>query len=115
MIDFDQAKLVEKYKSKIRVTDIIREQHYIDEIIEKLKIFIEGMSQFISYSSDDKKNFLMSIEKEKLLHNLFLDNVVKYHHKHTHEKLVKLNYENSKEKNNFCLIDDTDNSSDELD
>jgi hypothetical protein len=115
MIDFDQAKLVEKFKSKIRVTDVLRDQEYIDEIIAKLKIFIEGMTHFVSVNSEDKKNFLMSQEKEKFLHNLFLDNVMKYHHKHKHLELVKSKL-NEKSKSVTCLIEDSEDSmSDELD
>jgi hypothetical protein len=98
-----QAKLVEKYNSKIRVTNVEIEQEYIDDILEYLSIFIDNITKFIS-NKQIKLNYLdmNENEKKKFLNKLYLDDVNKLK-KHKDElQIVKNQGEDD------CLLSDLD-------
>lgn len=68
LIGYNKAKLVEKYNNKIRITHIERQDMYINDTLEYLKIFINAFTNFlldlnmkmkyISLNENDKTKFL---------------------------------------------------------
>jgi hypothetical protein len=75
MLDFDRAKLVEKHKHKIRVTDIQRDNDYIEMVLAKLSVFSEAFTNFWKSPIDDKVAFLMCQDKETFLYKMFMEKV----------------------------------------
>ncbi len=73
LIGFENAKLVEKYKCNIRVTDISKDTLWINRTLENLKIFIENFCNFLD-NEDLKKEYLnLSFEMKKVfLQNLYI-------------------------------------------
>lgn len=66
MLGIPQAKLVEKYENKIRVTNIFIDNVYIQEILSDLTFFTEILEyQFLKLSNEDKMKFIVSTEVEK--------------------------------------------------
>lgn len=69
-----KAKLVEKFKQNIKVTDIDVDYNYIQKILSYLNIFINSMELFIENS--DLKNTFVNLEsdyeKELFLYDLYL-------------------------------------------
>lgn len=72
------SKLVEKYNSKIKITDILIEQQYINDVLEFLLIFINKTITFWR-NNDLKMSYLNMTETEKIkfLHKLYLDDISK--------------------------------------
>lgn len=100
---YDNAKLVEKYNSKIRVTDIKKQDDYIKDILEYLDIFIKNFIKFIS-NKTLKTEYIMLNEndKNKFLDKLYLKEIMKLR-KHKEElKIIELQSEQD------CLLDDLD-------
>lgn len=100
---FKQAKLVEKYNSKIRTTDIEIEQKYIDDVLDFLLIFIKQMIKFWENTSL-KMDYLgmTENEKKKFLNKLYLDDIEKLRE---HKNEIRI-IENQAEDD--CLLSDLD-------
>lgn len=100
---FKNAKLVEKYNSKIRVTDIKVEQIYIDNILEYLSIFI---NKTIEFWNDSKRKIsyldMNENDKRKFINKLYLNEIIKLQ-KHKEEiEIIKNQAEED------CLLSDLD-------
>jgi hypothetical protein len=75
---FDKAKLVEKFNSRVRVTDIIRDQEYIDNILEYINIFIKSIEKFFKDFECKMQYIQMNeTEKQKFLHTLYINDILK--------------------------------------
>jgi hypothetical protein len=100
---FKKAKLVEKYNSKIRVTDINIEQTYIDDILEYLSIFINKTIEFWK-DSNKKITYLdmNEINKKKFIHKLYLDDIIKLQKHKAEIQIIKNQAEED------CLLSDLD-------
>ena len=72
MLDINYAKLVEKYNNKIKITEIEKDEMYINDIFDSLKLFIEIFEkkflqnnelkiQYTKKEFDDKKTFLKKV------------------------------------------------------
>jgi hypothetical protein len=75
MLGIPQAKLVEKYENKIRVTNILVDDAYIREILGDLVFFTEILEhQFLKLSDEQKTEFIVSseVEKKNYLAKLYL-------------------------------------------
>jgi hypothetical protein len=100
---FKNSKLVEKYNSKIRVTDVEVEQQYIDDIIEYLLIFINKTITF--WENNKLKTAYLDMtenEKKKFLNKLYLDDISKLQ-KHKDEIRIIAN-----QADEDCLLSDLD-------
>jgi hypothetical protein len=100
---FKNAKLVEKYSSKIRVTDVEVEKDYIEDILDFLLIFIKNTISFWK-NSQLKKDYLgmTEHEKKKFLNKLYLDEIEELR-EHKHEiRIIKTQEEDD------CLLSDLD-------
>lgn len=97
---FTNAKLVEKYNSKIKVTDIIINQEYINDTLEYLNIFIEKF-EFFLLDYQMKLDYIQMDEtnKQKFINKLYLNLI-------NEKKQEKENLKNTNEQD--CLIDDLD-------
>jgi hypothetical protein len=100
---FKQAKLVEKFNSKIRVTNIKIEQDYIDDILEYLSIFIDNMTLFFkSYNMKIEYLDMSENEKKKFLNKLYIDKIIKC--KDTRDELRII----QNQADDDCLLSDLD-------
>lgn len=100
---FKQAKLVEKYNSKIRVTNVSIEQDYIDDILEYLSIFIDNMSLFLKdYNMKMKYLDLSENEKKKFLNKLYIDKINKCKEHRDEVKVIQ------NQADEDCLLSDLD-------
>lgn len=88
---YTEAKLVEKYNSNIRVTDIPIDRIYIDEILSYLNTFIDSMESFMKDNSLKMKylNFESDNDKQKLLNKLYLDKIIKKKNEDEERKIIK--------------------------
>jgi hypothetical protein len=99
LTDVPKAKLVECLKDKLRITDIYKDQEYINEIHECLDIFTLKMDEFLSSYTIEKKNEYMNSTKDQkqvFLKKLYLSDIA-----HVHDKYILKKHEE-------CLIDDLD-------
>jgi len=103
LIGYDKAKLVEKYNNKIRVTNVSKQQDYIDDTLEYLKIFINGFIEFLSdFNMKMKYISLNESEKNKFLDKLYIKKI----HKLRQEKAEMLVINTQAQQD--CLLDDLD-------
>ena len=102
---FKTAKLVEKYNTKIRVTEVILEQEYIDNIVEYLTIFIDNVDTFFGNDNFEKKVMYLNMsehQKQKFLSSLYLDEIIKLQRHKEEVKIIETQGEQD------CLLDDLD-------
>lgn len=88
---YTEAKLVEKYNSNIRVTDIPIDRIYIDEILSYLNTFIDSMESFMNDNSLKMKylNFESDTDKQKLLNKLYLEKIIKKKNEDEERKIIR--------------------------
>lgn len=100
---YDNAKLVEKYNKKIRVTDVLRQQDYIDDTLEYLNIFIHAFMEFLS-DFNMKMRYISSneSEKNKFIDKLYIKQIQKLRCKK--EEILIINIQARQD----CLLDDLD-------
>ena len=99
MLGIPHAKLVEKYDNKIRITDVVYDVEYINEIISDLLYFTELFeNNFIDSDFENKLKFVNMNDKLKqnFLYNLYLTKIME-------RKII--NNESDEDDYN-CLIDD---------
>lgn len=95
ILDLNEAKLVECYNSKMRITVIYKNTYFINEILESLNIFIDNFKEFLLNVSKKEKYINMDDDSKcKFLNKLYLSKIVDY-------KYNKID-------NSECLIDDLD-------
>jgi len=100
---FKQAKLVEKFNTKIRVTNINIEQEYIDDILEYLSIFIDNTTLFFkNYKMKMEYLDMTENEKKKFLNKLYIDKIMKCKECRDELKIIKNQAEDD------CLLSDLD-------
>jgi len=94
MLNMNNAKLVEKYKEKIRITIIPRDEETIKNIIEYLEIFVKNFEIFLK-NQEIKKEYVNKSAKDKkiFLDKLYLTEISDLEHNKIDIK---------------CLIDDLD-------
>lgn len=98
-----QAKLVEKFNSRIRVTNVHIEQDYIDDILEYLSIFIDNMSLFLkNYNMKMDYLDMSENEKKKFLNKLYIDKINKCKEHRDEIKIIK------NQADDDCLLSDLD-------
>ncbi len=76
---FKHAKLVEKFHSKIRVTDIEIEQNYITDLLDYINIFIHNIENRFWNNSQLKIEYFNMTEnaKKQLLNKLYIEEILK--------------------------------------
>jgi hypothetical protein len=101
MLNMNKAKLVEKYKDKIRITIVYKDQEYQDNIVKYLSIFIKNFESRFINDDDAKTNFVnkTSDDKKIYLKKLYLNDIL--------NEQLKLEFESDKD-DEECLIDDLD-------
>lgn len=103
LTNFQKAKLVEKYNAKIRVTEIERDNSYINDVIEYLNIFIKQFSKFLS-NTQMKMSYISSDEngKQMFLKQLYLTEISTLRRYKENLKIIEAQADQD------CLIDDLD-------
>ena len=91
LTDYTQAKLVEKYNSNIRITDIPIDNIYISEVLNYLCMFIDSIESFIKDDSLKMKylNSESDTDKQNLLNKLYLDKIIKKRFEEEERKIIK--------------------------
>jgi hypothetical protein len=104
MLDLKTAKLVEKYKDKIRITVIYRDIEYINDIIEYINIFVSNFENNFLSNLDAKINFVnQDLDNKKIiLKKLYLNEI-----NNVINKKILDNIEKEDDDQN-CMIDDLD-------
>jgi hypothetical protein len=98
---FNKTKLVEKFKDKIRVTDVPLEKEYIDDTLEYLSIFVSSIEEFFGNTQLKMKYFnLTENEKKKFLNELYLDKIEELRKHKEQLRIIKAEEE--------CLLSDLD-------
>lgn len=102
ILDLDEAKLVESYKDNMRITIVYKDQEFIDNSLDYLKIFIDNFENGFLNKKIVKEKYINSneIDKKKFLNKLYLTEIEKAKNEIYTKKLM----ENEQE----CLIDDLD-------
>ena len=102
ILDLDEAKLVESYKDNMRITIVYKDQEFIDNSLEYLKIFIDNFEKGFLNKNIVKEKYMNSneIDKKKFLNKLYLTEIEKAKNEIYTKKLMKNEQE--------CLIDDLD-------
>lgn len=77
MTGFKQAKLVERYESNLRVTQIFRDDDYIKDVLEYLQIFIYNFETRFLENETAKQEFVLSDPEAKrgFLKRLYLNEI----------------------------------------
>lgn len=103
MLNLNNAKLVEKYNDKIRVTDIQKDQQYIDDIFTYLEIFTKNFEKYFLEDYNAKLTYVScSDEKKKtFIKDLYLDEISEKESKLYELRMLKEEYAD-------CLDDDLD-------
>ena len=104
VLRLDQAKLVEKYKKKIKVTTIYRDNDFIEEIIESLQIFARNFEGKFLISFKLKQDYMNKTDNEKkiFINKLYLSEISQYLQAKLERNVMEL------EASEDCLIDDLD-------
>lgn len=97
ILDLNEAKLVESYRDKLRITAIYKDQEFIDTSLNYLKIFIDNFESKFLFKFDIKEKYINSLENEKktFLNKLFLTEIEKAKNTLYEKKLIETE----------CLID----------
>jgi hypothetical protein len=100
MLDIPRAKLVEKYKQKLRITEIYENKEYTGDIIKYLGVFINAFEKKFLSAFDKKKEYITSSQDEKkvLLKRLYISDITKMVDQKIEQELGE----------DDCLIDDLD-------
>lgn len=100
MLDIPRAKLVEKYKQKLRITEIYENKEYTGDIIKYLGVFINAFEKKFLSAFDKKREYITSSQDEKkiLLKRLYISDITKMVDQKIEQELGEDN----------CLIDDLD-------
>jgi hypothetical protein len=78
MLNIEEARLVEKYRNAIRVTKVLKDVDYIDNIKTYLEIFIKNFERFIDSDSLKLKYLHSSNDQKKVfLKQLYLSEIAK--------------------------------------
>ena len=101
MLHINQTKLVEKLDSKIRITNVKRDDLYINNVLEYLNIFTHNFENKFLTSFDKQLEYVAQPQHEKqvFLQKLYLNEIKKL-------ELQKLNDGNT-DSDNDCMISDT--------
>lgn len=88
---YTEAKLVEKYNDKIRITDIPIDNIYISEVLSYLCMFIDSIELFIKDTNLKMKylNFESDTDKQNLLNKLYLEKITKKRFEDQERKIIK--------------------------
>jgi len=102
MLNLNQAKLVERYNNKIRITAIYRDQDFLNDIFECLEIFSSQFENVFLEDHDLKIKFLGETDEGKkiILNKLYLSDITRYMNEKFESKV--------KEAETDCLLDDLD-------
>jgi hypothetical protein len=104
ILNLNQARLVEKYKDKIKITQIFRDEDYIQDVLDYLKMFVDSFDKFLKSNKTNKTKFVEAskMEKELMLKKMYLTKI-----EHERNDRIEKRYI-EKEGEDACLIDDLD-------
>jgi len=88
---YTEAKLLEKFNDKIRITDISIDNIYISEVLSYLCMFIDSMESFMKDTNLKMKylNLENDTDKQKLLNKLYLDKIIKKKNEDEERKIIR--------------------------
>lgn len=79
MLEMDHSKLVEKFNNKIKITEVPREDIYIEDILDSLKLFIRLFETKFLNNHDLKSTYTTKEfdEKKKFIKKMFFSEITK--------------------------------------
>jgi hypothetical protein len=103
MLEMDNAKLVEKFNNKIKVTNIPREEMYINDIMDSLKLFITIFENKFLSNMDTKREYTKkeTDEKKQFIKKMFFSEITKLNN----QKILERQAYNSSDDDD-CMIED---------
>ena len=104
MLNLSQARLVEKYNEKIRITLVQEDTDYIQDILDNLTIFSHSFETKFLNSYDAKIKYIKCSQDSKKLYlsKLYLTDIARSNKQKFEDKVLKSESEKD------CLIDDLD-------
>lgn len=104
MLDLTQARLVEQYKGKMKVSVVYRDDDFIEDIMESLIIFARNIEQNFLNNYKIKKDYLNKNDSQKnvFISKLYLSEITQYLNTKFEKKIIE------KEASEDCLLDDLD-------
>ena len=104
MLNLKQAKLVEHYNKKIKITVVYRDDEFIEDILESLSIFTKNVEGKFMNNTKLKKEYLNKSDNEKkvFINTLYLSEITRYLNDKFERKVIE------KESSEECLLDDLD-------
>ena len=104
MMNLNQAKLVEQYNKKIKITVVYRDDDFIEDIMESLEIFTKNIEEKFLLNQQIKKDYLNKTDNQKkiFISKLYLSEITQYLNVKFERKVIE------KEASEDCLLDDLD-------
>jgi hypothetical protein len=102
MLNYNNTKLVEKYKDSLRITSIYKDDEYSNDVINYLQIFVKNFETRFLNSESCKIEFFEKTDDEKraYLKKLYLNDITKYINSKLEKEVIS--------ENDNCMIDDLD-------
>lgn len=109
ILDIDKAKLVEKYQSKLRITDIYRDETYTTDILDYLDIFLFNYENGFLCEPDKKLEYIGcdKQKKEVFLKKLYLNDIYKCERRKLKAR-VQASEDSDTDSDDACLIESND-------
>jgi hypothetical protein len=104
MLDLTQARLVEQYKGKIRISVVYRDDDFIEDILESLEIFAKNIEEKFLNNYQIKRDYLNKNDSQKkvFINKLYLSEITQYLNMKFEKKVI------DKGTSEDCLLDDLD-------
>ena len=107
ILEMDNTKLVEKYNNKIKVTNVLREDIYIEDILDSLKLFIEIFESKFLCNHETKWLYTQKEfdKKKEYIKKLFFTEITKLNNQKIMTRTTTLNSDLDTDSED-CMIDD---------
>ena len=101
MTAFNKAHLVEKYESRLRITQVQRDNSYINDTLEYLDIFVKNFESHFLDCQQSKLDYIVKNNDDKkcFLKRLFIEDILKRMNAKIEKQIAE---------DQDCMIDDLD-------
>jgi hypothetical protein len=105
MLEMDNAKLVEKLNNKIKITEVPKDDIYIEDILDFLNLFIYNFESKFLQNDNLKSDYTIKTthEKKTILKKLFFNDINILNNQKITERMNK---DNLSDDENDCMIED---------
>lgn len=98
MLDQPATKLVEQHNNKLRITEVYRDNEYVEDVLKYLAIFVKQFDNRFLQDEEMKREYILKTHNEKriFLQKLYFDDI----------KKAELSCEQDENQSATCMIDD---------